>query len=108
VREVDPAIATSFLFDHPVALPEPGKPTPLFPAVDAIGPARQLVTAALMEQATRAGLSVHPWTADEDGEIRRLLDLGVASITTNAPEDAMRVRDGQPSGERGLAVSRPS
>ena len=108
VREADPSIATSFLLDHPVALPEPGRPTPLFPAVDAIGPARQLVTAALMEQAARAGLSVHPWTADEESEIRRLIDLGVASVTTNAPEDAMRVRDGEPPGERGVAVSHPS
>ena len=56
----------AFSSTMPVALPEPGRPTPLFPAVDAIGPARQLVTAALMEQAARAGLSVHPWTADED------------------------------------------
>ena len=108
VREVDPAIATSFLFDHPVALPEPGRPTPLFPPVDAIGPARELVTAYLMDQATRSGLSVHPWTADNDEEIRRLLTLGVASVTTNAPEVALRIRDGTPSEERGVAVSRPA
>jgi glycerophosphoryl diester phosphodiesterase len=108
VREVDPAIATSFLFDHPVALPEPGRPTPLFPPVDAIGPAKELVTAYVMDQATRSGLSVHPWTADNDEEIRRLLTLGVASVTTNAPEVALRIRDGTPSEERGIAVSRPA
>jgi glycerophosphoryl diester phosphodiesterase len=108
MREVEPAIATSFLFDHPVALPEPGRPTPLFPPVDAIGPARELVTAYLMDQTTRSGLSVHPWTADENQEIRRLLDLGVASVTTNAPDIALRIRDGAPSEERGIAVSRPS
>jgi glycerophosphoryl diester phosphodiesterase len=108
VREVDPAIATSFLFDHPVALPEPGRPTPLFPPVDAIGPAKELVTANVMDQATRSGLSVHPWTADDVQEIRRLSELGVASITTNAPEIALRIRDGGPSEERGIAVSRPA
>lgn len=108
VREVDPAIATSFLFDHPVALPEPGRPTPLFPPVDAIGPAKELVTAYVMDQATRSGLSVHPWTADDVQEIRRLFELGVASITTNAPEIALRIRDGGPSEERGIAVSRPA
>jgi glycerophosphoryl diester phosphodiesterase len=108
VREADPAMATSFLFDRPVALPEAGRPTPLFPPVDAIGPTRELVTPALMEQATRAGLSVHPWTADEEPEIRRLLGLGVASVTTNAPEVALRIRDGAPSDERGVAVSRPA
>ena len=108
VREVDPAIATSFLFDHPVALPEPGRPTPLFPPVDAIGPAKALVTAYVMDQATRSGLSVHPWTADDGQEIRRLFELGVASVTTNAPEIALRIRDGGPSEERGIAVSRPA
>jgi glycerophosphoryl diester phosphodiesterase len=108
VREVDPAMAVSFLFDRPVALPEPGRPTPLFPPVDAIGPAKELVTAQVMDQATRSGLSVHPWTADEEPEIRRLLSLGVASVTTNAPEIALRIRDGAPSEERGIAVSRPA
>jgi glycerophosphoryl diester phosphodiesterase len=61
-----------------------------------------------MDQATRSGLSVHPWTADETEEIRRLLDLGVASVTTNAPDIALRIRDGAPAEERGVAVSRPS
>ena len=108
VREVDPALAVSFLFDRPVALPEEGRVTPLFPAVDAVGPAKELVTPSLMEQATRSALSVHPWTADEEPEIRRLLGLGVASVTTNAPDIALRVRDGAPSEERGIAVSRPA
>ena len=104
LRDVDPSLALSFLFDHPVALPEPGRPTPLFPPVDAIGPAKELVTAYVMDQATRSGLSVHPWTADEEAEIRRLLALGVASVTTNAPDLAMRIRDGAPSEEHGVAV----
>jgi len=108
VKDVEPSLALSFLFDHPVALPEPGRPTPLFPPVDAIGPARELVTPYVMDQATRSGLSVHPWTADDEAEIRRLLGLGVASVTTNAPDLALRIRDGAPSGERGVAVSRPA
>jgi glycerophosphoryl diester phosphodiesterase len=108
LRDVDPSLATSFLFDHPVALPEPGRPTPLFPPVNAIGPARELVTPYVMDQATRSGLSVHPWTADDEAEIRRLLGLNVASVTTNAPDLALRIRDGAPSGERGVAVSRPA
>ena len=93
MREVDAEIATSFLIDHAVALPEPGKLTPLFPPVDAIGPRCDLVTPALVAQAAAAGLSVHPWTADEPAEIRRLLSLGVASITTNVPEIGARLRD---------------
>jgi glycerophosphoryl diester phosphodiesterase len=106
LRDVEPSLATSFLFDHPVALPEPGRPTPLFPPVDAIGPARELVTPYVMDQATRSGLSVHPWTADDEAEIRRLLALNVASVTTNAPDLALRIRDGAPSEEHGVAVFR--
>ena len=102
MRETDPEIATSFLFDHPIALPQPERPTPLFPPVDAIGPRRDLVNDALLAQAAAAGLSVHPWTVDDAAEIRRLLDAGVASVTTNAPELALRLRDGAGDEERGL------
>jgi len=93
MREADPEIATGFTFDHAVSLPAPGKPTPLFPPVDAICPRRDLVNAALLEQAAAAGLSVHTWTVDEEPEIRRMIDSGVASVITNLPDVALAVRD---------------
>lgn len=93
MREVEPRIATSYVFDHPVALPEPGRLTPLFPPVDAIAPARHLATPALLAQAAAAGLSVHPWTVNEPGEIERFLAAGVASITTDDPETALQLRN---------------
>ncbi len=105
MREADPEIATSFLFDHPVALPAPGQPTPIFPPVDAIGPRRDLVTPALLAAAAAANLSVNPWTVDEPDEIRRLLEAGVSSITTNAPDEAVRLRDHVPEHDTGLALS---
>jgi glycerophosphoryl diester phosphodiesterase len=92
MRDADPEIATSFLFDHPVALPEPAQRTPLFPPVDGIGPRAELATPPLLAQAAAAGLSVHPWTADAPEEIRRLLDAGVASLTTNELDLALRLR----------------
>lgn len=92
LRDLDPQIATSFLIDHPVAMPEAGRLTPLFPPSDAVGPRCDLVSAAFMAQAAAAGLSVHPWTADTPEEIRRLLLLGVQSVTTNLPEVAQAVR----------------
>ena len=94
MREADAEIATSFIFDHSVSLPAPGKPTPLFPPVDAICPRRDLVTPQLMEQAAAADLTVHPWTADEEGEIRRLLAAGVHSVITNVPDLALSIRGG--------------
>jgi glycerophosphoryl diester phosphodiesterase len=94
MRETDPEIATGFIFDRAVSLPSPGKPTPLFPPVDAICPRRDLVNATLLEQAAAAGLSVHPWTVDEEGEIRRLIEAGVASVITNLPDLAVSAREG--------------
>ena len=92
MREVDPRLATGYLFDHPVALPEEGKLTPLFPHVDGIGPARHLATPALVAQAAAAGLSVHTWTVNEPDEIRRFLGSGIASLTTDVPDIALGLR----------------
>jgi glycerophosphoryl diester phosphodiesterase len=104
MREAAPKIATSFLFDHPVALPSPSQPTPLFPPVDAIGPRHDLVSPALLSQAAAAGLTVHPWTVDDAAEIRSLLGTAVASITTNAPDVALEIRAGTEIHETGLAI----
>jgi glycerophosphoryl diester phosphodiesterase len=94
MRETDPEIATGFIFDHAVSLPAPGKPTPLFPPVDAICPRRDLVGPALLEQAAAAALTVHPWTVDEEAEMRRLMDAKVASVITNLPDLGLAVRGG--------------
>ena len=107
MRETDPDIATSFLFDHPVALPEAGRLTPLFPPVDGIGPRRDLVTPQLLAQARSAGLSVHPWTADETSEIERLLRAGVESLTTNAPDVALQIRDRTVEEAKGVVPTGP-
>ncbi len=107
MREADPEIATGFIFHHAVSLPSPGKPTPLFPPVDAICPRRDLVNPALLEQAAEAGLTVHPWTVDDEGEIRRLIGAGVASVITNLPDLALSVRDGK-SPEPAVLPPRPA
>jgi glycerophosphoryl diester phosphodiesterase len=36
---------------------------------------------------------VHPWTINEPDEIGRFLASGVASITTDDPETALRLRN---------------
>ncbi|MFY9551446.1 MAG: glycerophosphodiester phosphodiesterase [Thermoanaerobaculia bacterium] len=107
MRETAPHLATSYLFDHPVALPVPGQNAPIFPPADAIGPRRDLVTPTLLSQAAMVNLSVHPWTVDEPEEIRKLLAAGVASITTNAPDAALEIREGAKSRETGLAYPAP-
>jgi glycerophosphoryl diester phosphodiesterase len=107
MREIEPRLATSYIFDHPVALPEAGRLTPLFPPVDGVAPSRHLATPALIGQAAAAGLSVHPWTVNEREEIRRFLEAGVASITTDEPELALEVR-GSPSPALPAPTPRPA
>jgi glycerophosphoryl diester phosphodiesterase len=53
---------------------------------EAVNPWFRLVDAALMEIAHGAGLAVYPFTADEENDLRRLLDLGVDGIFTNFPD----------------------
>jgi len=103
MREAETELPTSYIFDHPVALPAPGQPAPLFPPVDAIAPRKDLVSPTLLSQAAMVNLSVHPWTVDEADEIRKLLAAGVASITTNAPDIALEIRGGTEVHETGLA-----
>lgn len=91
LREREPGLALSFLFDHPVALPSPEAPSPIFPPCDAVGPRADLVTADFMASASSAGLSVNPWTVDDPGQMESLAALGVASITTNDCEMARRI-----------------
>ena len=95
VDEEGAGIALSYLFDRPVALPDAGTPRGIFPPCVAVGPRADLVDEAFMASATRAGLSVHPWTVDSPEEIQALADRGVASITTNDPDLARRVLRGE-------------
>ena len=39
------------------------------------------------------GIRVHPWTVDDEDNIRRLLGLGVDAIITNRPDVALRLRE---------------
>jgi glycerophosphoryl diester phosphodiesterase len=107
MHETDPDLALNYLWDHPVALPEAGRATPLFPPADAIGPRFDLVTPALISQAQAARLTVHPWTVDVVDDMKRLMAWGVSSLTTNVPEVAVevRARGGQ---EKGMVLSERS
>jgi len=107
MHEIDPDLALDYLCDHPVALPETGRPTPLFPPADAIGPRFDLVTPALVAQARAAGLTVHPWTVDVVEDMRRLIAWGVSSVTTNVPDVAVEVRM-HGDQEKGMVLSERS
>lgn len=52
-----------------------------------------IVTEAFVEEAHRRGMQVHVWTIDEEGEMTRLLDLGVDGIMTDRPAVLRSVLD---------------
>lgn len=51
-----------------------------------IGPARVSVDAALVAAAHETALHIHPYTVNEDAELRRMIALGVDGIFTDFPD----------------------
>ncbi len=52
-----------------------------------------LVTPALVRAAHRAGVEVHAWTINDEKEMRRLIDMGVDGLFTDAPGVMRRLVD---------------
>lgn len=63
--------------------------------VFSLHPHYPLVTEAYMETANAAGKTVYPWTADEEADLNRLINLGVAGIITNKPDLLRMILDRQ-------------
>lgn len=92
VRKAQPGVAcTSFgprgtlrcvlsSFGLPIE-PPPGDALQLPPTYNGI----PLLTERFIDHAHSLGLFVHAWTIDDEGEINRLLDLGVDGIMTDRP-----------------------
>jgi glycerophosphoryl diester phosphodiesterase len=82
IRAINPAIATAWL-----TIPNYDQLRAIETAVEhghsALHPHYTTVTAALIEAATAAGIVVNTWTVDDPAEMKRVADLGVASIVTN-------------------------
>ncbi|HSQ07827.1 MAG TPA: glycerophosphodiester phosphodiesterase family protein [Chromatiaceae bacterium] len=71
---------------------EPGDPATL--DLDALSLQTHLATPALVGACRRAGVETHVWTVNREAEMRRLIDLGVTAIITDAPVLLRHVLDG--------------
>ncbi len=57
-----------------------------------LGPWHGAVDASLIARARAHGLAVRPWTVNGEGDIERLLALGVDGVITDAPDVALAAR----------------
>lgn len=55
-------------------------------------PNYQIVTPEIVQMAHHKGMKVIPWTVNETGEMRRLLEMGVDGIITDYPDRAAPLR----------------
>ncbi|MDP6700060.1 MAG: glycerophosphodiester phosphodiesterase family protein, partial [Candidatus Latescibacteria bacterium] len=57
-----------------------------------IQPLHRITTQALCDEAHHLGLVVHPFYADDEPEMQRLIDCGVDGILTNCPHRLIALR----------------
>jgi glycerophosphoryl diester phosphodiesterase len=60
-------------------------------APQVVGPRHDLVTPQLVAEAAQAGLLLVPWTVNDPGDMVRLIELGVAGITTDYPNRLLQL-----------------
>jgi len=72
-----------------------------------IGPSRTDVMPQLVEAAHRLCLEVHPYTVNDEEEVRRLLDWGVDGFFTDRPDAGRRVADAATAPEGPATITCP-
>jgi len=86
LRAKDASLALGFLFSSLAELNRLEQEE-VMDALGALHPRHDLVNRTLMKRAEERGLAVHTWTVNERREADRVLDLGVASIISDVPEE---------------------
>jgi glycerophosphoryl diester phosphodiesterase len=86
VREIAPELKLSYLVGESV-----GNLSRL--NVDVLGMRAALATQFLVNEARRRGKAVHGWTIDDEREMVRLWDRGVANVISNQPVLMMKTRE---------------
>jgi glycerophosphoryl diester phosphodiesterase len=85
IKRLEPSIRTGLLFSkkthgHLIAADQCGIP------IYSLHPHHSWISKDYVEEASRHNLSVYPWTVNEEGKIREMIEAGVSGIITNYPE----------------------
>jgi glycerophosphoryl diester phosphodiesterase len=95
VRALDPAIRTVLLIGRRDAArlggPVKGVQRAAQLGAASVGMDHRLAAAEVAAAARAAGLALGVWTVNDEPAIRRMLDLGVDSITSDRPDLALRL-----------------
>jgi glycerophosphoryl diester phosphodiesterase len=96
VRELEPAARTVLLVSRGRTERERAAPAEAVRLTQAAGAAwlginHRLLDADVIAAARRAGIGVAAWTANEEADIRRVLDLGVNVVISDRPDLALRL-----------------
>lgn len=93
MRQVEPLLPSALLIAPQAAPAWPQiDETALRLGVQAVSIFHQGVTQEILRQARLRALSVYAWTADEEADLKRLIELGVTGIVTNYPDRALTLR----------------
>ena len=96
VRELEPAARTVLLVSRGRTERERADPSEAVRLAQEAGAAwlginHRLLDADVVAAARRAGVKVAAWTVDHEGDIRRVLDLGVDVVISDRPDLALRL-----------------
>ncbi|MGH1334727.1 MAG: glycerophosphodiester phosphodiesterase family protein [Aureispira sp.] len=88
-HRLKPTLRLSYLTDNNRPLAENLALLDFFPGT--YGPNFKYITTAMMEEAHHLGLAVIPWTVNEEADIVRLMDWGVAGLISDYPKRVLDV-----------------
>lgn len=87
IKEINPEVATGALIGiSRLVRPSRQVEKALKAKADVLEPPWNFTTPKLIEEAHRIGMPVIVWTVDDQGRMRRLIEMGVDGIATNYPE----------------------
>ena len=92
LKSIAPEMETGLLYD--CGLIRPWDYAKTIAGADALHPVYlNLRYPGFVENSHALGIKVRPWTVDAPEDIQKMLTLGVDSIITNVPQNAMPIRD---------------